>query len=183
MNEQALAVAVVMRHEPVPGAASRWQSRRWVLAEVVLDHGGYGSAPRLLFDNGVEQRWLHPGFQVELHVDEAAGYYLNATTDAPCWFVKWRMEEEPGLAAEPVALPQAVTLSYDEAGRWLDAQERVEQLAAPAEVVEWLRAFMHQHYVPEPRQRRRPESFRQLSDRFGNPASVSTDKPRGGGRG
>ena len=74
-----------------------------------------------------------------------------------------------------------VSLSYHDAGRWLDAQETVEQVPAPPHVVEWLRAFAQEHYVVEPKKRQRPESFRPLQDRFGNPASVSTEKKFGGG--
>jgi hypothetical protein len=118
---------------------------------------------------------------VELFRDDAEGYYLNATTPAPCWFVLWRMEEEATIAAEPIARPVAVSLSYHDAGRWLDAQEMVEQVPAPAQVVEWMRDFAESHYVPEPKRRKRPESFRRLEDRFGNPASVSTGKKYGGG--
>jgi len=59
----------------------------------------------------------------------------------------------------------------------------VEQVPAPADVQEWMRAFAADHYVPEPRKRKRPESFRRLEDRFGQPASVSTLKKYGGGGG
>jgi hypothetical protein len=47
-------------------------------------------------------------------------------------------------------------------------------------VVEWVREFVQAHHVIEPKQRRRPQSFRPLQDRFGNPASVSTQDKRGG---
>jgi hypothetical protein len=93
------------------------------------------------------------------------------------------MEEEAGVAPEPIARPVIVTLSYTEAARWLDAQETVEQRPAPAEVVAWLRAFVDEHHVVEPKRRQRPESFRPLSDRFGNAASVTTEKKRGRGAG
>jgi hypothetical protein len=73
-----------------------------------------------------------------------------------------------------------VSLSYHDAGRWLDAQETVEQVPAPPDVIEWMRAFTEAHYVPEPRKRKRPDSFRRLEDRFGQPASVSTHKKYGG---
>jgi hypothetical protein len=46
-----------------------------------------------------------------------------------------------------------------------------------------MRAFADEHYVPEPKRRKRPDSFRPLQDRFGNPASVSTGKKYGGGDG
>jgi len=176
----SIEVAVVMRRERLE---NRWQPWRWQLAEVLPNEPGFGTEPRLLFRDDNEERWLHPAFAVELFRDDAEGYYLNATTDSPCWFVLWRMEEEPTLADEPMARPTAVSLSYHDAGRWLDAQETVEQVPAPAHVVEWMRAFVEEHYVPEPRKRRRPQSFQRLEDRFGNPASVTTEKKFGGGGG
>ena len=178
-----LKVAVIMRREPIIGPMSRWQSWRWVLADVVAHEDGYGESPRLLFKNEIEERWLHPGYTVELFTDEAEGYHLNVTTQAPGWFVLWRLEEEMSIADEPIARPLQVTLSYHEAGRWLDAQETVEQVPASAPVVEWLQAFVHEYHVEEPKRRKRPESFRSLIDRFGNPASISTEKKQGGGRG
>lgn len=178
-----LRVAVVMRREAVRGAMSRWQPWRWALDDVLPDRGQFGTAPRRLLQTETEERWLHPGYTVELFRDDAEGYLLNATTPAPCWFVLWRMEEEPSVAEEPIARPQIVSLSYHDAGRWLDAQETVEQVRAPAEVVEWMRAFAQAHYTPEPKRRQRPQSFLPLTDRFGNPASVSTgEKRKGAGR-
>ena len=176
-----LEVAVVMRRERVQGAGARWQPWRWVLDGVLPDEPGFGSAPHLLRDDGDTQHWLHPGFKVELFDDDAEGYYLNATTDSPCWFVLWRLEEEASVAAEPIARPIVVTLSYHDAGRWLDAQETVEQVPAPPEVVAWMSEYAQTHYVVEPKRRKRPESFKPLQDRFGNAASVSTEKKRGGG--
>lgn len=171
-------VAVVMRKVPT---ASQWHPWRWELAEVVPQVEDLGREPRLLHQGPDGERWLHPGFRVELYRDEAEGYYLNVTTPAPGWFVMWRMEEEASVAPEPIPRPVIVSLSYHEAGRWLDAQETVENVPVPPEIVEWMRAFADAHYVPEPRKRKRPESFRRLEDRFGNPASVTTGKKYGGG--
>lgn len=176
----SLEVAVVMRRVRIDNA---WQPWRWELAEVVANEAAFGTEPRLLGKSDAEERWLHPGFTVELFRDDAEGYYLNVTTDAPCWFVLWRMDEEATLADEPIPRPAAVSVSYHDAGRWLDAQETVEQVPAPPEVVQWMGAFVEEHYVPEPRWRKRPESFKPLQDRFGNPASVTTEKKFGGGHG
>ncbi len=171
----SIDVAVVMRKERVLGRASRWQTWRWVLAEVLTGELAAGNTPHLLLKTDDEERWLHPGFKVQLFNDDAEGYYLNATTDHPCWFVFWRMQEEAQAGAdEPMPVPQIVTLSYHEAGRWLDAQETVEQVPAPADIVQWLRAFVEDTHVQELKRRKRPESFRPLADRFGSPASVST---------
>ena len=173
-----VAVAVVMRRERI---ANRWQPWRWSLADIVPHQDSFGSQPRLLLKDDQEERWLHPGFNVELFTDDAEGYYLNVSTPQPCFWVVWRMEEEAVLADEPVAVPQTVTLSYHDAGRWLDAQETVEQVAAPLDVVEWVQAFVDTHFVLEAKRRQRPQSFKSLVDRFGQPARVSTDKKSGGG--
>ena len=165
-----------MRRERISGPMSRWQDWRWVLDEVIAHEDGFGSAPRLLYRNEQEQRWLHPGYTVELFADDAEGYYLNVSTDAPCWFVLWRIEEEAGIAAQAIARPEMVSLSYHDAGRWLDAQETVEQVAAPAPVVEWLQAFVDEYQVREARPRQRAQSFKPLTERFGNAASSSDGK-------
>lgn len=176
-----MEVAVVMRRERI---ASTWQPWRWSLADIVPQEPGFGAFPRLLLKDDKEERWLHPGFKVELFTDDAEGYYLNATTELPCFWVVWRMEEEATFAEEPIAVPQTVTLSYHDAGRWLDAQETVEQVSAPADVVQWMRDFVDANYVLEAKKRQRPQSFQTLQDRFGNPARVSTDKKtRGPGHG
>jgi hypothetical protein len=177
-----------MRKERVQGAMRQWQPWRWVLHDVVGhdrvpqdQHGG--AQPRCLRHTGDEQVWLHPGFTVRLHRDDAQGYYLNSTSPAPCWFVLWRMEEEPHLSDEVMAVPVMVSLSYHDAGRWLDAQEQVEQVPAPTEVVSWMSDFAQAHWEIEPKRRKRPDSFKPLQDRFGNPASVSTGKIRAQGSG
>lgn len=171
----SLEVAVIMRKERIVGPMSRWQEWRWVLDDVVVNESTFGSTTRLLYKDDTQERWLHPGYTVRLFKDDAEGYVLNATTSAPCWFVLWRMHDADD-DGEPQARPEIVTLSYHDAGRWLDAQETVEQVPAPQAVVQWLNAFIAAHYVPEPKRRKRPASFQSLQDRFGNPASVSTQR-------
>ena len=172
-------VTVLMRREAVQGPMARWQAWRWVLADVVPHETGFGTEPRCLRQTDAEALWMHPAREVALFTDDAEGYWLNATSPTPCWFVMWRLIEVDGQA--PRAEPQAVSLSYHDAGRWLDAQENVDQVPAPSEVVAWMSEFMDEHWVVEAKRRKRPDSFRPLQDRFGNPASVSTEKIRGGG--
>lgn len=190
----ALEVDVVMRREPVEGPMARWQPWRWVLADVLLhaapdetalldpDAAHEPQAVEPVEAAGADPRashWLFPRYRVELFRDDAEGYYLNLSSPNPCFWVFWRADEERLLDGEPMAVPQIVTLSYHDAGRWLDAQERVDQVPAPDEVVDWMRAFVDATYVPEPKKRKRPESFKPLTDRFGNPVRISTDKRRG----
>jgi hypothetical protein len=162
MDRPSIVVAVVMRRVRT---RNQWVPWQWELAEVLTEAADFGSAPRCLLTTAAEERWLFPNYTVELYQDDGEGYYLNITTDAPSWWVMWRMEEEATVADEPLAVPHTVTLSYHDAGRWLDAQERVEQVSADAATIEWLRAFTDVHYRPEVKERRRPQSFRAAKDR------------------
>ena len=183
LRRPCMDVAVMMRRERIDNV---WQPWRWTLADVVPHEAGFGTQPRLLLKDEREERWLHPAFRVELHRGDAEGYYLNVTTPQPCFWVVWRIQEETNLDNEPIAVPQTVTLSYHDAGRWLDAQEIVEQVPAPLGVVHWMQSFVNEHFVLEAKRRQRPESFKTLVDRFGSPARISTEKKfgtGGGGRG
>jgi hypothetical protein len=155
----AIRVAVVMDRERAP---NRWQDWRFTIAEVVADEGVFGGERRVLRDDGSVQRTLHPGFTLELHTDQADGYYLNLSSGAPVWFVVWRIDDDdPSLA-----WPETVSVSYTEAGRWLDAQERVDNVPLQADLVAWLQAYTDAHYRPEAkRARRRPQSFVAPSER------------------
>jgi hypothetical protein len=174
-------MAVLMRREAVQGAMARWQSHRWVLADVVLHEVGFGETPRCLRQTDDEALWLYPAWRLELFSDDAEGYWLNLTSPTPSLFVMWRLQQGLEGQAE-LAIPQALSLSYHDAGRWLDAQETVENVPASPEVVARLQAFTDAFYVPEVKRRQRPQSFQGLTDRFGQPASVSTLDKRKGGR-
>lgn len=148
----AVRVAVVMERQADPNPFEAWRFR---LVEVVPQEPAFGDVPRVLRDDGTVQRTLHPGFELQLFADEAEGYYLNLTSGAPVWFVMWRIDDEDPSRA----WPESVSLSYNEAGRWLDAQERTDNVPLAPDLIDWLQAYTDVHYRPEPKKRRRPQSF------------------------
>ena len=147
-----LRVAVVMEREANP---NQWEAWRFKLIDVVPHQDAFGESTRVLRDDGKLQRTLHPNFKLELFRDEAEGYFLNLSTGTPVWFVMWRIDDEDPSRA----WPETVSVSYTEAGRWLDAQERIDNVPLPADLTEWLQAYTEVHYQPEPKKRRRPQSF------------------------
>lgn len=148
-----LRVAALFERERQP---NRWQDWRFRLVDVQVDEGRFGDAPRALRDDGHTTLFVFPGLEAALYRDECEGYYLNLSSGAPAWFVMWRPVE-----GDPSALqPELVTLSYNEAGRLLDAQEQVENVPLQAPVRDWLQAYTDEHYVPEPKKRKRPASFK-----------------------
>lgn len=147
-----LSVAVVIEREAQPNRFEDWRFR---IVEVVPNEEAFGTEPRVLRDDGTVRRTLYPGFRLELFRDQGEGYYLNLVTGAPVWFVVWRIDDEDPSHA----WPETVSVSYNEAGRWLDAQERVDNVPLQPDVQVWLQTYTDEHYRPEPKQRRRPQSF------------------------
>jgi hypothetical protein len=157
-DRPTLQLAVVMEREAQP---NRWEDWRFRIVDVVPHEEAFGAAPRLLREEGRVTRWLHPGFALSLYADEGEGYYLNLSSGNPVWFVMWRIDaDDPSRA-----WPETVSLSYNEAGRWLDAQERVDNVPMTGGVREWLQAWTDANYRPEPKERRRPQSFRSPDQR------------------
>ncbi len=150
MPAPSLPVALIMERRAL---ANRWQSERWAPVGVVPDEGG-PREPRLLEEDSEHARWLHPGFAIELHRDEAEGYYLNLTTDTPYVFVNWHMVDDR-------AVPKIVTVSYHEAARMMDGGEQVDGVTLPPELFAWIDEFIRAHYrPPEKKGKFKPPSFK-----------------------
>jgi len=141
-------IAIVLQREV---SNSRWEDFRWDLLGVVPDVGG--EARTIAADESCLQR-LFPGFELVLFRDEAEGYYLNASSEVPSVFVSLRRDEASG---DPY--PFQATVSYNEAARWMDANERVERVPAWPELATWMGTWVEENYRPEPKKRQRPRSF------------------------
>lgn len=152
METEAIQLGVVMRRRHI---GNRWQPYAWSPVEVLHDTGAI-CKPTCILDDEADWRWLMPGLEVRLHTDESEGYFLNATSPNPCWFIMWRLEEHEGVE---LALPKAVTLSYNEAARMMDAGEQVDTLPLDQQYIAHLLAFTDAYYRPEPRKKRRKPSF------------------------
>ena len=153
MQKPQLPIAVVMQRKP---AKSRWIDSIWEPFGVLP---GYADGePRILVEQAGAVQWLHPGFKLVIHRDEAEGYYLNVSSQRPSVFVLWRMEGEQ-------ALPLDVTASLEEAGRWLDGGHSVDRVSMPPEIFAWVGEWVEENYRPQPMERVKPRSFRHPKDR------------------
>jgi hypothetical protein len=141
-------LAVILEREAVE---SRWETHHWQLLGVIPDVGG---EPRTILEDRITLQRLYPGFVVTLFNDEAEGYYLNASSEAPSVFVSIRHHEPEG---DPY--PFQATLSYNEAARWMDGGEKVERVPAWPELALWMGEWVELNYRPEPRKRNKPRSF------------------------
>ncbi|MEO8752210.1 MAG: DUF3305 domain-containing protein [Casimicrobiaceae bacterium] len=143
------SVDVLMERIPL---VNRWVSEKWQPAAVTPVALGLraAGAPERIADGPAGTTWRFPGMPIELHPTEGEGYYLNLTSDTPLVFVMWRPAEE---GTEPAARPEIVTVSYNQAGRFMDGGEKVDPVPMPDAIREWMAAFVAEHYKPEPRRK------------------------------
>ncbi|MGE0876284.1 MAG: DUF3305 domain-containing protein [Burkholderiales bacterium] len=161
MEKPRKTFAVIMQRRVIQ---NRWQSVIWEPWSV-LESDEPSNPPRKLVDKGDTAQWLHPGFELFLHRDEAEGYYVNVSSETPRIFLLWRMEGDDEATAQ--GIPLHLTASYDEAGRWMDGGHSVDSLAMPVEVLAWVGEYVESNYHPEPKKRRKPRSFVHPKDRVG----------------
>jgi hypothetical protein len=157
------ALAVVMERVAI---RSRWQSHQWRPAYVVHDDGSHRDGETIAASDALTQR-VFVGLDAALHADEAEGYYLNISAPDPKLFVAWRLRETDAGVDAGDAYPHRLTLSYNEAARWMDAQESVDAVPLPAEIAEVLAAWVEANYAPpQKKQRIRPRSFESKEGRY-----------------
>ena len=138
-------VAVIMERVKIE---HRWASERWEAKGVVRDIEPAGSGERVIVADERITQILFPGFTLKLHPDEAEGYLYNITSPQPKVFVMWRMQDS-------VARPARLTVSYHEGARWMDAEETVDGVALPPDLVPWIGEFAAAHYKPETKKKKR----------------------------
>ena len=148
MERPTRKIAVILERETVE---SRWESHRWTLVGAVPDVGG---EPRTIMEHATAMQRLYPGLELTLFDDEAEGYFLNVSSEAPSVFVSVRTDEATGDL-----YPFQATLSYNEAARWMDGGEKVERVVAWMELAAWMGEWVEANYRPEPKKRQRPKSF------------------------
>jgi hypothetical protein len=151
---------------------NRWTSEQWRPAWVdpVAPGRATGTAPALapvcIEDTPERTLWKFAQREIEVHPSEAEGYFLNVSSESPVVFVMWRMRDDDVV---PPAEPFIVTLSYNEAGRFMDGGERVDPVPMSASIRDWLGAYVAVHYKPEPKKKvKRNDPFRDGAFRRGS---------------
>jgi len=141
-------------------ARNPWASEQWrpVLAEVSCRDA---LGVECIEESSTGSSWRFDGLSLELHASESEGYYLNVTSEQPKLFVMWRLEAD---RTPPVHVVQ-LTVSYNEAGRFLDGGEQVEAVPMNDEIRTWTEAFVAQNYKPEPRRKSRRNELYEDADK------------------
>jgi Protein of unknown function (DUF3305) len=126
---------------------SRWADFQWEPVGVTMAEMATSLSCNEIAVNG-ETQWRWHGASMDLHPSEGEGYWLNLTSETPCLFVMWRLEE-----GDEVPRPVVVTASYNEAGRMLDAGDRVDRVPMPEPMQAALAEYTMKFYKPEVRKK------------------------------
>ena len=145
--------------ERKPAAVNRWVSHVWDATGIVA--GSWedrpGDHPRLVHERDGVGRYLAPGLRAVLHVDECESYYHNLMTTTPKAYVVARFDETDD---ERRPEPFLVSLSFDEAHAYLEADDEVYAVDIPPELYRWTEAFVLAHYVPEKKYKRKRRDWK-----------------------
>lgn len=150
MNPPTMPVFVRMEKRAL---ANRWVSHEWQVVGIEAQAAANAGAAR-----------TEGPFDVSLFRDEAEGYFLNTSSGNPKAFVMWRVADS-GPDEDPAV--KFVTLSYNEAARLMDAQERVDAVDLPSPMRAWLEAYVAANYRPEQKKKRVKASFVAPGDKAG----------------
>ena len=145
-------VAVLMEQRD---GVTRWQPAVWAPVGLVAGEVARGrrGEPVAMPAEGASGRVLWRGLGLRLHRDEVESYYFNLIAPRPRAYVVLRRD----AAGTPA--PALVTLSFDEANAYAEGDDDVEPVTMPAELVQWLEAFVIRHYVPEKRVKRKRRAW------------------------
>ncbi|GAC1410040.1 MAG: hypothetical protein NVSMB6_10270 [Burkholderiaceae bacterium] len=143
MQMGSMPVAVLMQRRALQ---HRWVSEAWSVLAVVSNPAGV-VREQTIRDTPESQVYLVPGLELTLYPDENDGYFENWIAPSPKVFVTWHLQAGR-------AMPVAVSVSYSEGTRMLDSGDCSDGVAMPADIHEWLGAYLQAHYQPrEPRKR------------------------------
>lgn len=147
-------VRVVLERRAVWG--NRWVSESWRAVGVTLGHDpSLGSGVLIPIAEGDDRmQFLWQGLVLELFRDEAESYYHNLTVPEPACYIVCRS----GADGSPA--PFLVTLSFDAAQAYGEADETVFAVPLPAELYKAAEGYVLAHYVPERRRKRRLDDWK-----------------------
>ena len=104
-----------------------------------------------------QYRWC--GYEVELYSDDLESYYFNLQGNSPSLFVICEYADPEDETGEIV--PLLVTLSYDEAASYMEADNPVFSLPIPTEMHAWVERYVIEHYRPEEKKKRKRQRWQQ----------------------
>ena len=144
-----MPVGILMRRSP---GVTRWQREVWTLAGIIPQ--ARPADWHLTREAGEVAEYHAATLTMQLHRKDTDSLILNVTAQVPSVWVALRGAGRP--------VPVKVTASPFEASfHEIDAEDRVEKVAMPPAMLEWVEAFIAAHHEDEPFIKRQRDKHRQ----------------------
>ncbi len=167
MTRDSLPVGVVLERREIDNP---WQSHSWHSVEVIP-----GAPPvkqwRKLGEGEGWTRYHAATLEVELFVGETEGYRYNLSNAMPAVYVVLRPNDEGETDVEPFL---ATVCPYEAQDYQESADETVDPVPMPDDMIAWVGRFVDQHHVEVPFHKRKRKPHKQSEGR-------PPDQRRGGG--
>jgi len=147
-------VVVLMQRQP--SVHRQWSDYQWQAVGVMAmaDEHMSDEEKQLVRSEGELMQVLYSGFTIRLYVDECESYYFNLISPNPRCYVIARNNEDA------VPVPFLVTMSFDDAHSYMEADEEVYAVDISPELYRWTEAFVLQHYSHEKRKKRKRDDWK-----------------------
>lgn len=144
-----------------------WETEQWSAVGVVIGERDTadGSDREVIFSDANSQQLIFPGYSISLHKDECESYYYNLLSEHPRIFIVCRTD-----AVDNTMEPLLVSASYDEAAAYHESDDEVYTVPMPAELYQWLEAYVLENYLPEKKKKRKLTNWKEPA-----PASANDD--------
>ncbi len=151
----AFEVSVIVEFRMTP--ENRWQEGYWQVTAVVAGdlRGAEALDGRQLHAATRGQQYLWTGLLVNLHKDDAENYYYNLVSENPRIFII--CSQNSGEPPQPLI----ATLSYGEAGSYMETDWLVESVDMPPELYRWAERFVLEHFVPTKHRKRKRDDWKE----------------------
>ena len=156
-SQLTFTVSVVMERRVI--SRNGWSLPQWQLSGVMSEQ----SAEHPAATNSIRQRirqsdasehYLWSGFCFSLYKDSAEQYWHGLIGDQPALYVVCREDEDSELA------PALVTLDYDEAGAYVEADDKVFSHPIPADIYKAMELFVLDNYAPKEKKARKRKTWK-----------------------
>ena len=131
----------------VPRPHLRKDRRQFLGIAQTRNHGAKGS-----------EQFLWSGFRFSLYRDSAEQYWHSLIGDKPALYVVCREDEQGELS------PQLVTADYDEAGAYVEADDKVFSTPPPQAIYQALESYVLAHYQPKEKKVRKRKAWKKNED-------------------
>lgn len=135
-----MTISVIMEKRASDHA---WVDYSYRAIGVVPGENGQQREVKTVFQDGQSEHVMVTGLPLSLYEDECESYYHNLMSPQPGCYVVAETPEDPN----DMPLPYLVSMSFDEVHAYLEGDEQVYAVEIPAEIYQWVEAYILTHYV------------------------------------